>query len=234
MSDRFPHAIAVPVSPAVAIVASSIAAATVLETATPHYCVSGDTVAIVGHLGSTPALDGARVVTVIDALQVSVPVAVTVAGAGGTLTRTIPVAPLTLEQGKLRAGLSWDAGDARDVLMQGFIAAAVSQVEQDTGISLLLKTFDVYFDALPRDLTPIALPWRPVPAVIAFSSIDTAGAVQVLDVANYHLDPGSAAPVAARVGLSDAGAWPTDLRSFQPYVLRMVAGFASADRKTHV
>lgn len=220
-----PHMTAVRVTPAIAIVASSIAAATVLETLTPHNLVSGDTAAIAGHLGSTPAVDGSRVVTVIDATHVSVPLAVTIAGTGGTLTRTIAVEPLTITEGKLRAGLDWVAGDPRDALMANFLAAARSKVEKDTGIVLLLKTFDVYFDALPRG--PIALPWRPVTSIVSVNSIDSAGAVHELDVTNYHLDPSSAAPVPARVALSDVGAWPTDLRAFQPYVLRLTAGYAS-------
>lgn len=222
-----PHAIAVLVTPSVAIVSSSIAGATVLETLTPHGFVSGDRVAVLGHLGSTPAVDGSYIVTVIDTLHVSIPLAVTVAGTGGTVTRTLAAEPLTLAQGKSLAGLQWADGDARDVLMQGFIAAARAKVEQDTGIALLLKTYDVFFDAL-SDRAPMAMPWRPVASVTSINSIDSAGVVQTLDVANYHLDPGSEAPVLARVALSDIGAWPTDLRSFQPFVLRIVAGWPSA------
>jgi uncharacterized phiE125 gp8 family phage protein len=220
-----PHMTSVPVTPAVAIVASTIAAATVLETLAPHLFVSGDTVAILGHVGSTPALDGSRVVTVIDALHVSIPVTVTVAGAGGTATRTVARQPLTLAEGKLRAGLEWVDGDPRDALMLGFIAAAASQLQQDTGVVPLLQPFDVYFDALPRG--PIALPWRPVPSVPSFASIDSAGVVQTLDAVNYELDPSSDQARPARIALSTTGAWPTDLRSFQPYVLRIVAGYAS-------
>ena len=219
-----PHVISMHVTPLVAIGSSSVAAATVLETLTPHWCVSGDTVAVLGHLGSTPAVDGSHVVTVIDALHVSIPLTVTVAGAGGTLTRTIPRQPLTVAEGKLRAGLAWADGDAREALMTGFIAAAAGKVQQDTGVVPLLRTYDVFFDAVR---SPLALPWRPVAAVTSFASIDSAGLVQTLDVANYHLDPGSDAPVSARLGLSDLGLWPTDLRSFQPYLLRIVAGYAS-------
>lgn len=53
--------------------------------------------------------------------------------------------PLTLADGKLRAGLDWPTGDPRDDLMTGFIAAARSQVEQDTGLALLTQTRDVTF-----------------------------------------------------------------------------------------
>jgi uncharacterized phiE125 gp8 family phage protein len=203
-----------------------VAAETVLETSTPHSLVSGDTVAIAGHAGSTPALDGTQVVTVIDALHVSVPVAVTVAGAGGTLTRTIAAEPLTLAQGKLRAGFDWADGDPRDALMQGFIAMARSQVQRDTGVVPLFTMYDVFFDALSF-YTPIELPWRPVPSVTSLEWIDSAGARHTLDATDYTLDPGSDTPLAARVALSTTAEWPTDLRSFQPWVMRLVAGWPS-------
>lgn len=216
-----PHAIAVLVTPAVAIVSSSIAAASVLVTATPHDFVTGDTVAIAGHTGSTPAVDGARVVTVIDDTHVSIPLPVTVAGAGGTITRTIARKPLTLAEGKGWAGLDWADGDARDVLMTGFIAAAAAKVEQDTGYALLRRTIDVYADALPAQ-GPVTLPVRPLQAVRAITSIDTAGDAHELDAATYVVDLAS-----ARIGLALGGVWPTDLRPFQPYVLRIVVGWPS-------
>jgi len=63
---------------------------------------------------------------------------------------------------------------------------------------------------------------KPLQAVVAVSSIDSAGAVQVLNPSNYDVDL-----VSGRLGLSLAGAWPTDLRPFQPYVLRIVSGWPS-------
>jgi uncharacterized phiE125 gp8 family phage protein len=217
------HAAAVLVTPSVVIAVSTIAAATVLTTAAPHGLVSGDTVAIAGHAGSTPALDGSRVVTVIDALHFSIPIAVSVAGAGGRVTRERARGVLTLAEGKLRAGLDWVTGDPRDDLMLQFIAAAESKVQQDTGLVGLLKTYDVFYDALSGG--PIGLPWRPVFTLESVACIDTAGVRQVLAADQYELDPGSETPLPARLALSSTGAWPTDLRSFQPFVVRLVAGF---------
>ena len=225
-----PHMTAVRVTPAIAIATSSVANPTVLETEEPHHLVTGDTVDVLGHEDATPALDGSHVVTVIDATHVSVPVNVTVAGAGGTVTRALAVDPLTLAEGKLVAGLEWADGDARETLLRRWLAQARSQVQQDTGVVPLLETYDVYFDALPSDSTPIRLPWRPVVSVVSVSAIDPDDVLEALDDVNYHLDAGSEAPVPARVGLSDVGAWPTDLRSFQPYVLRLIVGYPSVAR----
>jgi uncharacterized phiE125 gp8 family phage protein len=219
-----PHAVATLVTPAIALGASTVANPTVLTALVPHGLVTGDTVTIAGHVGSTPAVDGSRVVTVIDTLHFSVPVTVTIAGAGGTVTRTIPIEPMTLTQGKLRAGLDWVDGDPRDWLMLQFIAAARMKVEQDTGLSLLLKTYDVSFDWIPVDGGPFTLPWRPA-RVTAITYLDSAGAAHALTGADYWQDPSSEAPVAARAALNPTSAWPTDLRPFQPWVVRLIAGW---------
>jgi len=214
-----PHAVSVVRTPAITIVSSSIAVATVITTAAPHYCVSGDTVAILGHTGSTPAVDGSRVVTVISATTFSIPVTVTVAGAGGTATRTIAVEPLTVADAILRARLpaSTDAG-----LMASCIAAARQKVQQDTELVPLLQTRDVYVDQIPGEILTLPAFCRPLQAVVSLSSIDTAGDTQLLDPATYVVDL-----VSGRIGLALDGAWPTDLRPFQPYVLRIVAGYPS-------
>lgn len=70
------------------ITSSSIATATVITTALPHGLASADEVAIVGHTGSTPSINGRHLVTVIAANTFSIPVAVTVAGTGGGFTAT--------------------------------------------------------------------------------------------------------------------------------------------------
>jgi hypothetical protein len=61
------------------------AVATVVLTASPHGLASGDEVTIAGVAGSTPTINGARVVTVVDATHFSVPVVTTVGGTGGTV-----------------------------------------------------------------------------------------------------------------------------------------------------
>lgn len=75
--------------PATVVIATSSAAnPTVITTSAPHglrsFETGGDLTTIAGHAGSTPALNGVHEVTVIDATHFTVPVAVTVAGTGGT------------------------------------------------------------------------------------------------------------------------------------------------------
>lgn len=219
---RAPHAISVLVTPALPIVATP-GAGNVFTTATPHHYLTGDQVRINDIVGGTPPLAGLLfAVNVTSPTVFTVPTAVSVAGTGGTATREIPIEPLTLTEGKLRAAVDWVAGDPRDALMTAFITAARSKVEQDTGLALLSQTRDVYVDAIPGPVFNLPALSKPLQAVISVSSIDTAGAVHVLDASNYVVDYAS-----ARLGLSTAGIWPTDLRPFQPYVIRIVSGWPS-------
>jgi len=220
---RPPHARSVLVTPAVTIVASSIAGASVLTTDRPHGFLTGDSVTIAGHQGSTPPLDGVRVVTVLSPTTFSIPLAVTVAGLGGTATRTIAVEPLTLAEAKLRAGLDWVGGDPRDAMLTSFIAAARSKVEQDTGLALLTQTRDVYFDALAGQVIALPPQCTPLQAVIEIASTDRTGAVQPLAATSYVVDVAT-----GRVGLALGAAWSTGtLRPFQPFVMRIIAGYPS-------
>lgn len=130
--------------------------------------------------------------------------------------------PLTVAEGKLVAGLDWTAGDPLDALMTRFIAAARWKVERDTGLALLTQTRDVYLDAIQGSTITLPSQSKPLQSVTSFKSTDTAGVVNTLDPSNYVVDLPS-----ARVALAIGGAWPTDLRPSQPYVLRLVSGYAS-------
>lgn len=214
-------ATAVPVTPATAIATSSVANPTVITTATPHYLWTGDTVTIAGHVGSTPAVDGTRVVTVLSPTTFSILVNVTVAGAGGTVTAALLAEPLTLAEAKLRAGLSWADGDARDNLMLNFLSAARGKVEHDTGLTIRLQLRDVFADAI--DAPDVLWPPQtfPLQAVNSITWTDAAGVVTPVDVANYQVDLAS-----GRIALTPSGAWPTgDFRTLSPWTLRVAAGY---------
>lgn len=75
-----------------AVTSSSIANPSVITTATPHGFPNGCTVTIGGHTGSTPDINGDHVITVLTSTTFSIPVNVTVAGAGGFATRATDTA----------------------------------------------------------------------------------------------------------------------------------------------
>lgn len=68
------------------VTSSSVAVATVITTATAHGVTSGQTVTLAGHEDSVPELNGSHVATVLTTLTFTVPVTVTTAGTGGTVT----------------------------------------------------------------------------------------------------------------------------------------------------
>lgn len=131
--------------------------------------------------------------------------------------------PISLDEGKLRAGLDWSDGDPRDALMMSFIKAARHKVEQDTGWALLTQTLDVWYDHVTP---PVVLPegCRPLQAVTSITSTDSQGIPHVLDPTQYLVDV-----VSGRIGLAPNGVWPTDLRGFQPWTIRVVAGWPSVE-----
>jgi len=73
---------------AVTITSSSVANPTVITTATPHGLVTGDSVVIAGHSGSSPSINAEYTVTVTGASTFTIPVNVTTGGTGGTMTKT--------------------------------------------------------------------------------------------------------------------------------------------------
>jgi len=117
--------------------------------------------------------------------------------------------PLTLDEGKLRAGLDWVTGDPRDDLMNSFISAARSQVEQDTGLALLTQTRDITFsDGTSTVWLPLPVQAWPVQSVIAPSG-------QKVD-ASMFTSVGSRRALQWSVPQGVAGTW------------RIVAGWPSA------
>jgi hypothetical protein len=135
--------------------------------------------------------------------------------------------PLTLDEGKLRAGLDWADGDPRDDLMRGFIAAARSQVEQDTGLALLTQTRDVTIYATITDgIFPLPVQALPV------QSITTPAGVRLTPTDWWSWMP---APIAAGTWRIIAG-WPTaaDLKAEAPLLIQAVglltAHFATLGR----
>jgi uncharacterized phiE125 gp8 family phage protein len=213
--------------PSVVITSSTGGNPTEITTASPHYFFVGDTVAIEGH--STAPLNGTHVVTdVLSLLTFAIAVdAGGVAGTGGAVRPLKLAEPLTLEEGKLRAGLDWAPGDARDALMENFIASARRQVENDTQLAIRLQMRDVFVDTLDYGLGAPGPRWPgqslPLWAVHSVSWADTAGTLQPVPASVYEVDL-----VSGRVGLAPGQTWPTGtMRSLSPWVLRIVAGYPS-------
>lgn len=126
--------------------------------------------------------------------------------------------PLTLTEAKLRAGLDWAPGDPREGLLTGFIAAARSQVERDTGIALLEQTHRVSLARVAGTYLPFALPWRPVISVV----VDVIDPPSLYPTSAYlfdHWGIDPRAPTLAHV----SGSWPSGLQA------TIVVGFETVE-----
>lgn len=132
---------------------------------------------------------------------------------------TPPVlAPLTLAEAKLRAGLDWPAGDPREAQMTRWLQTAVSQVERDTGIALLEQT---HVDGIVREALTcrsVMLSVRPVVSVVITDAIGTVFADDL-----YTVEPSSVDPTPARLRIASGGYWPEGL------VATIVAGFQTVE-----
>lgn len=72
-------------APATVSITSSSAADPTLITSAAHSLATNDVITIAGHSGSTPDINGSWPVTVLSSTTFTIPVAVTVAGTGGTI-----------------------------------------------------------------------------------------------------------------------------------------------------
>jgi len=132
---------------AITITSSSVASPTNILCATPHGLISGDTVTIAGHSGSTPSINGVHTVTVVDTLNYTIPVNVTVGGTGGTSTRgggtnsagaaligTIPVVTLAVQGAagkRCMSGLMLETSFKTPAALGGLLMATVEGKTDD-------------------------------------------------------------------------------------------------------
>lgn len=108
-----------------------------------------------------------------------------------------------------------------DTLVPRWIAAAQRKVENDTSLALLTQTWDLALDGFPST-SWIDLPIGPLQSVLYAKFYDSSDVLQTIDVSQYLTDLLS---IRGRIALSDIGVWPTDLRSFQPGIIRVVVGW---------
>jgi uncharacterized phiE125 gp8 family phage protein len=131
--------------------------------------------------------------------------------------------PVTLDEVKRHLGLE-DTTD-HDERLQPLRSAVRQQVEGDTGRALVTQTLDVYFDAAPEGCE-LWLPSPPLQSVSSVTTYDTANVGTVMSSADYLVDTASEP---ARIVLNDGKTWPSGLRSANAIVVRIVAGYGSAN-----
>lgn len=119
--------------------------------------------------------------------------------------------------------------DRDDPLIYAWIGAAVEEAQHETSRQLITATYDEYFDRWPqcadaRGERALKLFWNPVQSVTSVKYLDTAGALQTLDPANYRVDTVSAR---ARVVIKPDASLPSLADQSQAVVIRYVAGYGT-------
>lgn len=135
--------------------------------------------------------------------------------------------PITLAEARLHLKID-DGITADDALISALIVAAREKAEHETGRRLVTQTWDMFLDAFPALDGSIKLHTALVKAssVTQLAYLDTAGAQQTVDPADYVLDthslPGYLFPAQ---GLS----WPADVADSANAVrVRVVCGYGAA------
>jgi uncharacterized phiE125 gp8 family phage protein len=131
--------------------------------------------------------------------------------------------PLTTAEAKahLRVDLSDD-----DTLIDGLIAAARAWAERFTRRAFVTQTWTLYADAFPgSNAAPIRLPKPPIQSVDSIIYVDSDGASQTWNAANYTLDsksePGRVLPAYNQV-------WPVTRSVPNAVAVQYIAGYGGA------
>jgi uncharacterized phiE125 gp8 family phage protein len=97
--------------------------------------------------------------------------------------------PVSLEEARLHLGVTaYDTdGHPNDSMIQGFISAARTWVEEWTGLSIALKTYELALDEFP-DFDEIELPMSPVLDITSVSYVDEDLVEQVISASDIVLD----------------------------------------------
>lgn len=123
--------------------------------------------------------------------------------------------PVTLAEAKLHARVA--SGAAEDTLIQGYIAAATSYVEQHLGQSVSEQTWRLDLDEFPDE---IELPLGPVLGVVSVEYYSDATTVATILDTDYQVDlssyPSRIVPVSG---------WPTPYDRVNPISVTFTTGF---------
>lgn len=130
--------------------------------------------------------------------------------------------PVTLDEVKARLRID---GTDSDTDLQFLIAAATQTVEGLTWRPMVQRTVDWTLDHWRPVLVP---PLHPVQSVTSITYLDTAGAEQTLDAADYRFTTGGDRGP-ARITPAYGKVWPSLYQVAEPITVRLVVGWAPAE-----
>lgn len=142
-------------------------------------------------------------------------------------TTDATVEPVSLQEAQAHLRISNDVLDRESVLLRRLITAARQQVEEWEWRSHISQTWQWKLDAFPCGSDPAF--YVPRPRLISLPStgiqyVDTAGATQTVDAADYLVDtisePGRVVPAYGET-------WPTPREQLNAVTVTFVAGYGT-------
>lgn len=130
--------------------------------------------------------------------------------------------PVTLAEAKVQCRVDADI-TADDALITALIVAARERAEHDTGRALVTQTRRYTLDRFP--CWGLKLPRPPLQSVESITYIDTVGAEQTLDAAEYRVITDRLTGLVAPV---HGGEWPATRATENAVAVTYVAGYGAA------
>jgi uncharacterized phiE125 gp8 family phage protein len=135
---------------------------------------------------------------------------------------TAPAVLITTDEAKLHCRIDATSDDAQ---VPKWVEAATTQVEQDSGVCLMSQIWDLTFDRFPSGRAPLVLPKSPLLSIGSVKYYDSGNTLQTMTSSDYVADVMS---LPSRIGLAPTASWPSDVRLFQPVLIRATFGFSAA------
>jgi len=137
------------------------------------------------------------------------------------------VEPVSLSEARLHLRMDSDI-TVDDSLIESLIVSARGIAEHELGRKLITQSWDMVLDAFPSSDESIRLHsalWQPQ-SIAQIVYLDSAGAVQTMDPADYVLDAQS---WPGYVFLAEGASWPADIGDGANAVkIRVVCGYGNA------
>lgn len=143
--------------------------------------------------------------------------------------KTAPTAlPLDWDS-EVKGHLRLDTDDEKKRANKILIPAARDWVEALTNRQLITATWELKMNCFPRDGGPIVLPKPPLQEVVGVTYIDTAGAEQTWDSANYVVTkPAGDYCLPGRIDLAYGRSYPTTRSQPHAVTVELKAGYGDS------
>lgn len=142
-----------------------------------------------------------------------------------TLIEDVTFEPLDLEE--VKKILRYSA-TREDTALDGWMAAARTYFEEETGRDTSNRTREYWLDEFPGQ-RQIEIPRPPLQSVLSIKYDDADGVEQTFDAANYRvINPHDAYCVPGRIALVYGASWPATICQAKAVRIQFISGYGNA------